>query len=485
MSDRRNVGIRRRTTLAAIALVTAAAGLSALAPQVAGASSHREAPLIAGEPQLDNTDLYAFSSPDKPDTVSLIANFQPFQEPNGGPNFYPFAARTAYDINIDNDGDAQPDTIFRFSFKNLLRNKNTFLYNTGVVTSFNDPDLNFRQTYQLEQLVRSGSTYIRRTIVKDGKVAPSRVGEASMPEYGKLAREAVTAIPGSAAGWDGAAFAGQSDDPFFLDLRVFDLLYGADLSEVKQDTLAGFNVNALAIQVPKKVLALRNDDTRNPVVGIWASTERQRIQVVGQNNVRRQGGGLAQVSRLGQPLVNEVVIPVGKKDEFNASRPSQDAKFAKFVTDPEVPKLIEGIYKIKAPATPRADLAEVFLTGVCKACGPVKADLNSQLLNKDVNPKKFVASEELRLNMAVPATAKPNRLGVIGGDLAGYPNGRRLTDDVIDITLQAAEGVLLPGAGADVKGLGDGVDANDGKFIDKFPFLALSNVRAVNQKLAK
>jgi hypothetical protein len=411
----------------------------------------------------------------------MIANFQPFQEPNGGPNFYPFATRTAYDINIDSDGDARPDTIFRWSFNNLLRNKNTFLYNTGVVTSFNDPDLNFRQTFQLEQLVRSGSTYKRRLIVKDGKVAPSRVGEASMPEYGKLVREAVTKIPGSRAGWDGAAFAGQSDDPFFLDLRVFDLLYGADLSEVKQDTLAGFNANALAIQVPKNVLALRNDDKRNPVVGIWASTERQRIQVVANNNKRRSGGGLAQVSRLGSPLVNEVVIPVGKKDEFNATRPQDDAKFAKFVTDPEVPKLIEGIYKIPAPKTPRKDLVQVFLTGVCKACGPVQADLNSQLLNKDVNAKRFVASEQLRLNMSVPPTAKPNRLGVVGGDLAGFPNGRRLTDDVIDITLQAAEGILLPNPAAAVKGLGDGVDKNDGKFIDKFPYLALSNVKAVNQ----
>jgi hypothetical protein len=240
-------------------------------------------------------------------------------------------------------------------------------------------------------------------------------------------------------------------------------------------------VNSLALQVPKNVLALRNDDTRNPVVGIWASTSRQRIQVVGNNNKRRQGGGLAQISRLGSPLVNEVVIPVGKKDEFNATRPQDDAKFAKFVLDPEVPKLIEGLYKIPAPAAPRKDLVQVFLTGVCKACGPVQADLNSQLLNKDVNAKRFAASEQLRLNMAVPPTAKPNRLGVVGGDLAGFPNGRRLTDDVIDITLQAAEGILLPNPPDAVKGLGDGVDANDRKFIDRFPYLALSNTKAVNQ----
>jgi len=455
-----------------VAIATAAAGIATLAPNVSTASSHREAPLIAGEPRLDNTDLYAFVSPDRPDTVTFIANYIPFQEPNGGPNFYSFAQNTAYDINIDSDGDAQPDIIYRWSFKDTIRDQNTFLYNTGVVNNLTEETLNFVQTYTLDRITRDG----RLTLVENGTVAPSRVGNASMPDYQKLSDQAVVD-----AGSGIRAFAGQSDDPFFADLRVFDLLYGADLSEVGQNTLRGFNVNTLALQVPKQALALQGDQHRNPVIGIWSSTARSKTEVIERNNVRNKSDDLVQVSRLGMPLVNEVVIPVGKKDEFNASRPKDDGKFLQFVQDPEVPKLVEKIYMIPAPDGPRDDLVEVFLTGVCKACGPVAVDLNSQQLNQDADRGRFRPSEQLRLNMSIPPTAQPNRLGVVGGDLAGFPNGRRLTDDVIDVTLQAAEGVLLEGAGDAVKGLGDAVDANEQKFRGHFPYVAVSNVKAVNE----
>jgi hypothetical protein len=181
------------------------------------------------------------------------------------------------------------------------------------------------------------------------------------------------------------------------------------------------------------------------------------------------------------PLVNEVVIPVGRKDEFNATRPQDDGKFAAFVTTPELPRRIQDVYMVPAPATPRTDLVEVFLTGVCKACGPVMADLNSQKLNKDAEPARFRPSEQLRLNMSVAPSANPNRLGVLKGDLAGFPNGRRLADDALDVSLQAAEGVLLPGHPAAVEGLGDGVDANNVPFRQQFPYLALPNTKAVNQ----
>ncbi len=465
MSDRR--------PLFAVGMVAALmAGAALLAPQTVGASSHREAPLIAGDPQLDNTDTYAFVSPDRPDTVTLIANWTGLQEPNGGPNFYPWAEKTAYDINIDSDGDARADITYRWWFTNKYRNKNTFLYNTGVVTSLDDPDLNFRQTYRLEKITRYGST----TLVSNGRVGPSRVGPASMPNFGALVKQAITPVPGG-----GKSFAGQADESFFLDLRIFDLLYGGDLSEVGQDTLRGYNVNSIALQVPKSELALLQDPVRNPVIGVWSSTARPSVQVVGPNNTRLDSGPLAQVSRLGMPLVNEVVIPVGKKDEFNGTKPSGDAKFLPFVTNPEVPRLIEQIYMIPAPKTPRNDLVEVFLTGVCKACGPVQADLNSQRLNKDVDPANFRPSEQLRLNMAVPPSATPNRLGVLGGDLAGFPNGRRLADDVVDATLQVAEGVLLPGAPDAVKGLGDAVNANEKPFGTTFPYVALANGVSVNQ----
>jgi hypothetical protein len=181
------------------------------------------------------------------------------------------------------------------------------------------------------------------------------------------------------------------------------------------------------------------------------------------------------------PLVNEVVIPVGRKDEFNATAPRNDAKFAQFVSNPEVPRRIQDIYKIPAPATPRDDLTEVFLTGICKACGKIGLDLNSQRLNRDVDPATFVASEQLRLNMSIPPSATPKRLGVLDGDIAGFPNGRRLADDVTDVTLRVAEGVLLPNHPAAVDGLSDAVDTNALAFRGTFPYVALPNVIAVNQ----
>jgi hypothetical protein len=444
-----------------------AACVATLAPVAGNASSHREAPLVAGTPSLDNTDLYAFVSPDAPETVTVVANWQPFSEPDGGPNFYPFAEQTAHDVNIDNDGDAKADIVYRWTFATTYQNEDTFLYNTGPVTSLTDPDLNVRQTYTLQRITSGGS----KTLLKKAKVAPSFTGKASMPDYAALSNAAVTPIA-----YGGKSFAGQADDAFFADLRVFDLLYGANLSEVGQDTLKGYNVNSIALQVPKRDLALKANVTRNPVVGIWTTTSR-----VGASMKAKHGAKLTQVSRLGMPLVNEVVIPLAKKNAFNASRPEKDAQFLKYVQKPEVPKLIQAIYGIPAPKEPRADLVEVFLTGVCVACGPVKADLNSQLLNKDVKAKKFAPSEQLRLNLAVPPTAVPNRLGVLGGDLAGFPNGRRLADDVIDVTLRAAEGALLPNPHPAVATLGDKVDANEHAFRGVFPYVALPNMVAVNQ----
>jgi Domain of unknown function (DUF4331) len=462
----------RRPTLGVVAALAAAACVASLAPAVTQASSHREAPLVAGEPQLDNTDVYAFVSPDTPNTVTMIANWVPFEEPNGGPNFYPFATDAAYDINIDNDGDARADLIYRWTFTDNYRSRNTFLYNTGVVTSLDDPDLNYLQTYRLEAITEAGST----VLVNNGRVAPSRVGPASMPNYGALSNSAIIGLPGG-----GRTFAGQADDPFFLDLRIFDLLYGGDFSEVGQDTVRGYNTNTLAIQVPKSVLALNGDAAGNPVVGVWSTTSRQRIEVVDTLNRRTRYGGWQQVSRLGMPLVNEVVIPVGRKDEFNATAPRNDSRFLQFVTNPEVPRLVEAIYRIPAPATPRQDLVQAFLTGFCKACGPVPVDLNSQRLNRDVDPALFMPSEQLRLNMSVPPSAAPNRLGVLAGDNAGFPNGRRLADDVLDVTLRVAEGVLLPNHPAAVDGLGDAVDTNAVPFRGTFPYVALPNVVAVNQ----
>ncbi|HYK66674.1 MAG TPA: DUF4331 domain-containing protein [Streptosporangiaceae bacterium] len=466
---------RRRSTAVAALGLALTAGLGTLAPTAAHASSHREAPLIAADPAVDNTDVYAFVSPDRPGYVTFIANFYPFEEPNGGPNFYPFATDAVYNINVDSNGDAKPDAVFRWTFHNIdNRGGDTFLYNNGPVTSLNDPNLLFRQTYTLQSSF-DGAPF--RTRVDNAPVAPSDVGPASMPDYATLRDQAVTTLPG---GWK--IFAGQADDPFFLDLRVFDLLYGGHLNETGQDTLSGYNVNTIAIQVPFRDVALNGDATRNPVIGIWSTAERPRVRITGKTVT--SSTDLVQVSRLGNPLVNEVVVPAGLKDAFNALPPDQDASIAPVVArvkDPEVPKLIQSIYGIPAPAAPRNDLVEIFLTGITtKAGGPIKADLNSQLNNADVNPSAFRPSEMLRLNLSVKPTANPNRLGVLGGDLQGFPNGRRLTDDVVDIELQALEGAAQTGKLVSALAAGDGVNANDHPFGTSFPYVALPNVGAVN-----
>lgn len=457
------------TIFAAVALVAAT---HALGPSGSVASSHREAPLIAMDPAADNTDLYAFVSPDRPGFVSFIANWVPFEDPDGGPNFYPFATDAAYLINVDSDGDARADARFRYTFTNVdKRGTNTFLYNNGPVTTLDDENLLFRQTYTLESSFNGAPFKTRASGVA---VAPSRIGNASMPDYGALRTQATVTLPG---GW--RTFAGQADDPFFLDLRIFDLLYGGDLSETGRDTLAGYNVNTIALEVPFKDVALKEDAARNPVIGIWTTTERTPVRLSGRVGSAPGSDGV-QVSRLGNPLVNEVVVPAGLKDAFNASRPDQDAKNPQIVarvTDPEVPKLLEAIYKLPAPAAPRNDLVEIFLTGITtKADGPIKADLNSQLNNADVDPAKFQASEMLRLNLNVPQAGTPNRLGVIGGDLQGFPNGRRLTDDVVDIGLQALAGAAQTGKLVDALAAGDKVDSNENAFGTTFPYVALPNV---------
>ncbi|GAA2439407.1 DUF4331 domain-containing protein [Actinomadura vinacea] len=424
----------RTAALLAAGAALAASGLTGLPPGAATASSHREAPLISGQPQYDNTDVYAFVSPDRPDTTTLVANFLPFEEPAGGPNFYKFAQDARYEINVDNDGDSLPEYTYRFTFKDAFRNGDTFLYNTGPVRSLDDPNLNFRQTYDLTLIQRQGGTVqSTRTLASGVPVAPSNVGRASMPDYRTLRQQAIRTLPSGAK-----VFAGQADDPFFLDLRVFDLLYGGNLKEVGNDTLRGYNVQTVALQLPTQALVKPGQ----PVIGVYSAVQK-----------RTAAGGYTQVSRLGMPLANEVVFPVKEKDKFNASVPWNDGQFARYVTDPELPKLIQQIYKIPAPATPRNDLVQVFLTGVPK-------------LNQ---PPGVRPAELMRLNTSVPPTQSPKRLGVLDGDNAGYPNGRRLTDDTVDISLQVVEGELL----GKKNDLGDAVNGNDVPLEKGFPYVAL------------
>ena len=445
----RSTPARRRAIAGVAAAALAASGAALLAPGTSLASSHREAPLTSANPLIDNTDVYAFVSPDNPKMTTLIANWIPFEEPSGGPNFYPWGTNGyRYNIKIDTNGDAISDTTYQWTFDTIdKRGTNTFLYNNGPVSSLSDPNLLFKQTYTLAKITMPDNK--RTVIAKDVPVAPSNIGKASMPNYAALRNQAVVSLPGGLK-----AFAGQADDSFFLDLRVFDLLYGANLKEVGNDTLSNYNVNSIALQVPTAELTKGGDGSG--VVGVWSTTDQQTLQL--SPGAAKPTGDFVQVSRLGAPLVNEVVVPAGLKDAFNSLLPVQDhtipAVVAK-VTDPEVPHLIEAIYGIKAPPTPRNDLVAAFLTGI--------SGLNQ--------PKKVVPAEMLRLNTGVKPTAKPNRLGVLAGDNAGFPNGRRLTDDVVDIELQALEGAIT--TGKLIPALTDGVDANDKAFGKTFPYLAL------------
>ena len=405
------------------------------------ASSHREAPLISADPQADNTDVYAFVSPDAPDTVTLIASFLPFEDPAGGPNFYRFGDNVVYEIKIDNNGDGVEDISYQFRFTSQTVNPNTFLYATGPVKSLDDPNRNLFQTYTVTR-VENG-----RAVSTAGPMRTmyDNVGPASTPNYGGNGSGIVEFK--QADGTTGKVFAGQTDDAFFLDLRVFDFLYGGNLSEAGTDSLAGFNVHSIALQVPKSSLR-----AGSPIIGVWSTTSRPATTTRAAGT-ESSTGTFIQVSRLGMPLVNEVVIPLGSKDKWNGSAPTGDGQFLSFVTDPEVPKLLQAVYGIPAPATPRNDLVQVFLTGV--------PGLNQ--------PAGVKAGEMIRLNTDIGPTAAPARLGVLAADLAGFPNGRRLTDDVIDITLQAAVGVL----GGVKSTLGDGVDRNDVAFRTTFPYIAL------------
>ena len=429
------------------------------------ASSHREAPLIANDPQADGNDLYAFTSPDKPDTVTLIATYWPLEEPVGGPNYFTFGDDVLYEINIDNVGDAQSHITYQFDFNTTVGNGNTFLYNTGPIDSIDSANLNVKQTYSVKRIVNGQTTELGTGL----KVPPVNIGAKSTPNYEALSNQGIQALS------DGSmVFAGQSDDPFFVDLNVFDLLTIRKLpgnAGGGVDGLKGYNVQTIALQIPKNLLtkdgqAVSGAGAGNAVIGVWTTSYRQKTRVI--NGPKIEGSGeWVQVSRLGAPLVNEVVVPLAAKDLWNYSKPADDAQFLGGVTDPELARLFTALYNIKVPPTPRDDLVAIFLTGIPGATQPATDTLKP--------------SEQLRLNMGVPPSANPNALGVVGGDLAGYPDGRRLADDVTDISLKAVAGAAYalfhPDFTPDplAAQLGDGVDANDVPFRNAFPYVALAH----------
>jgi hypothetical protein len=425
----------------------------------ADASSHREAPFIGGDPEADATDVYAFRSPDKPNTVTLIANYVPLEVAAAGPNFYKFGEDVLYEINVDNDGDAKDDISFQLNFRNRINNGDTFLHNTGQITSLDDSDLNQEQFYSLSVLRgvdHNDPSRKGKVITNNLQVAPANVGPKSYPQgYSKVANQAIYTLDNGIK-----VFAGPRDDPFFADLGgIFDLLQGIE----GEDYLKDLNVHTIAVQVPISMLKGPKDS----IIGVRTTSYRQSTSVlrpVGNpdsqlNDPRSTRGPWVQLSRLDMPLVNELVIPLKDKNRFNGSQPRFDGQFLKYVRNPEPAGLIENILGIDVPPNPRDDIATIFLTGIPG-------------LNK---PEGVKPSSQLRLNMSVQPKASPNRLGVLGGDNAGFPNGRRLTDDVVDIELQALAGATPLTPKFDKKPnntLGDGVNANDVPFLNSFPYIA-------------
>ncbi len=407
-------------------------------------SSHREAPEISKDPVADNTDFYAFVSPDQPNNVTLIANFVPLEEPAGGPNFYEFGDDVLYEINIDNDGDAIEDITYQFRFHTETRNPNSFLYNTGQITTIDSPNWNRPQFYSVTQVVNGQATVLASGLA----CPPCNIGPRSTPTYQHLAEAAVHTLPGG-----GRVFAGQRAEGFYVDLgSIFDL---ADLrpfqhlhlipspNEPGVNGTQGYNVHSIAIQVPKTHLTKDGSNPTDPsdprsVIGAYASASRRKATVLQGNGQDVESGPWVQVSRLGEPLINEVIIPLGDKDRWNALDPVMDSQFVKYYAHPELARLLPILYpgvfpNLAAYKKPRVDLEAILLTGIPSGIIPGFQNFTGK-----------TPADLVRLNMAIPPAAKPNILGVIGGDLAGFPNGRRVFDDIVTVELRAVAGVTIP-----------------------------------------
>ncbi|KAM3095419.1 DUF4331 domain-containing protein [Phormidesmis sp. 146-12] len=440
------------------------------------ASSHREAPLIAGDPLADNTDVYAFRSyePGREDTVTLLWNHIPLEPISGGPQFYPFGDDVLYDIKVNNRGDGGDDITYRFKFQTEFVNKDSVLgmvapNQDGVISTNDDPDFNQRQRYTVTEIRRGfmGMGQQRKVLGRGLLVPPSNIGSRATPNYENLASQAVYTLNNGYR-----VFAGQRSEGFYVDLGgVFDVLNFRSISDTGgRNTTGKFSVNTLAIEVPIKDLTRNRKMTTNPtdpnaVIGVYSTASRCATKISSTGNCSKP----IQVSRLGSPLVNEVVIPLGLKDKFNASEPENDAQFAQFVVDPQLPKLMRSVFGITIPPAPRNDLVAIFATGIPANSVPGAPQFTTFL--SDGKPHEL-----LRLNTAIPPTpvGQQNRLGLLGGDLAGFPNGRRVIDDVVDIELRAVAGgtPFTPATNvAPNNTLGDGVDRPSVPFLDRFPYL--------------
>jgi hypothetical protein len=406
-------------------------------------SSHREAPAISKDPVADSTDLYAFVSPDDPSTVTILANYVPLEAPQGGPNFFEFGDDVLYQINIDNDADGTPEIVYGFQFTTTVQNPNTFLYNTGPISSLTDPNWNRRQTYTVTR--SNGSA--QPTVIGSGLASPPvNIGPRSTPNYASLAQAAIHKLSSGET-----VFAGQRAEGFYVDLgSVFDLAALRPFQNLHLipspaapgvNGTAGLNVHSIAIKIPKTMLTRDGSNPTDPmsatsVIGVWTSASRQASTMRGTGaGATVETGPWVQVSRLGNPLVNEVIIPMGSKDAWNANPANAEGKFLAQYQHPEVSALLPILYPNVFPnlaklTAPRADIVAILTTGIPAGIVPGFQNYTGSTM-----------ADQLRLNMAIPPTAKPNIYGLLGGDAAGYPNGRRVQDDVATIEVRALAGL--------------------------------------------
>ncbi|NNF06976.1 MAG: DUF4331 domain-containing protein [Candidatus Eisenbacteria bacterium] len=439
-------------------------------PAIGLGASHREAPFTSLDQSIDITDVYAFRSPEDGTKAVFIMNVSPFSEPGGGPNFYSFDDEARYQINIDNDGDSLEDVTFQFAFRTIISNPNTFLTATGPVTSLTDPDLNVRQVYDLKLMEEGGAV---TTIITDVPVAPWNIGLATTPNYdANLGDPAITNVTFPATTEDltprpGRVFTGPRDDPFFVDIgAIFDAGNirdpGLGNNDVPEDALNGFNVNSIAIEVPIQKVTRNGQMPTGPgddaaYIGVWATATLPRTRTLNETVDFEQPP--VQVSRMGNPFFNELVIGTGRKDRFNATAPVDDGQFISDVLNPAIAPVLDAIFgDITVPTTNRFDLEAAYLLGF--------AGFNSRPSGQDA------PGDLIRLNLGVDPTpiANASPLGAFGGDNAGYPNGRRISDDVTDIILVILAGQLFV---QELLGIEDGVSG--GTFSETFPFMGTPN----------
>jgi hypothetical protein len=448
-----------RKLLAAVAALAAIA----VAASISIGSSHREAPGTMLDPAADDTDLYAWTAKDAPGSITVAGNWIPGQNPANGPNFFRFDDRARYYLNFDNTGDGRKDVAYRFTFKTIVRNKESFLYALPGASGYDDPKLNVLQRYTITRETyryHGGRASVKERVIARGlPVAPPNIGPKTFPSYQAFADGAVRTLK------DGTkVFVGQRDDPFFVDLgATFDGINVRKLTGNQgegKDDFSGMSISSIVLQLPERLVtkdgrSVSGPSASNAVVGVYQSTERKRVSLhASRRKARRsQRSRWVQVSRLGNPLVNEVVIPLGQKDRFNRTSPDRDAElYGKYVVKPELAAILNALFDVGAPEDDRTDIVQALLQGI--------PDLNQQRGAKPV--------DTLKLNLGVPPADMEDRFGAIGGDSAGFPNGRRLGDDVVDIELQVVAGFLK---GNKVP-LGDGVDRNDKPFLSSFPYLA-------------